>query len=299
MSDINNKKLLPEFLFKRLSEQYGTQVAEEIARGCGERFFTLRANSLKTDIESVKDELTSAGIRFQTVPWYSDALVLPEVRENAVQNLPLYKEGKIYLQSLSSMLPPLILAPKAGENILDMTAAPGGKTTQLFSLSGGAAQITACEKDKLRFERMKYNLALQGATRVNALLTDALKLDDFLRFDKILLDAPCSGSGTLDLRFPLKISEKLVENCSKLQERLLFKALKMLKPGGEMVYSTCSILSCENEEVLSRVLPKAGGELIAITPFPELPYLPSETGTLCLRPTELYEGFFVAKIRKR
>lgn len=299
MSDIITKNLFPTFLFKRLSEDYGKETAEEIARGSYGRAVTLRANALKSDRQLVKAALTEAGIRTLDVPWYGDALILPDVRENAVRNLKIYSEGHIYLQSLSSMLPPLFLSPKAGENILDMTAAPGGKTAQLLALSGGAAQITACEKDKLRFERMKHNLALQGAGRVNCLCTDALKLSDFLRFDKILLDAPCSGSGTLDLRAPLSISEKLIDNCAKLQEQLLIKALKMLKSGGELVYSTCSVLKCENENVLDRVFAKTGAELIPVAPFPGLPLLPSAEGTVCLRPTELYEGFFVAKIKKR
>ena len=135
-----------------------------------------------------------------------------------------------------------------------MAAAPGGKTSLLSALSGGEAFLTACEKDKIRAERLKYNLAKLSVPRTSVLVQDALSLDEFYRFDKILLDAPCSGSGTLTPDGEIKISEKLVENSVKLQEKLLRKSLKLLKKGSVMVYSTCSVLKEENEGVLEKVL---------------------------------------------
>ena len=95
------------------------------------------------------------------------------------------------------MIPPLVLAPRQGETVLDMAAAPGGKTTQMAALSGNAALITACEKNRIRAERMQFNLQRQGATRVSVMVEDARRLDDLFSFDRILLDAPCSGSGTI------------------------------------------------------------------------------------------------------
>lgn len=95
------------------------------------------------------------------------------------------------------MLPALVLAPKAGETVLDMAAAPGGKTTQMAALSGGKALITACEKNAIRADRLQFNLTRQGARAVNIMRQDARLLDSLFKFDKILLDAPCSGSGTL------------------------------------------------------------------------------------------------------
>lgn len=292
--------MIPQFLYHLLKNDYGNELAETIVRGYVRRPVTLRVNRLKTDAETISARLAEAGIAARQVSWYQDAFLLEETNEEAVCKLPAYERGEIYLQSLSSMLPPLILDPKNGENILDMTAAPGGKTTQLYALSDGTAQITACEKDKIRFERLKFNVGRQGASRVNLLLADAAKLDDFFRFDKILLDAPCSGSGTLDFTRPLNISEKLVTNSAQLQKKLLKKALTLLKRGGTMVYSTCSVLSKENGEVLKEVLPQSGGEIIPIPHerFP-LPLLPSPEGTLCVCPTKLYEGFFVAHIRKK
>ena len=196
------------------------------------------------------------------------------------------------------MLPPIILEPKEGENILDMAAAPGGKTTQIAAITQNKAFITACEKNKIRADRLKYNLQKQGVGCVNVMLEDARKLSDFFSFDKILLDAPCSGSGTMSV-FDNSFSKELIDRSSKTQEELLRKALKILKPGGEMIYSTCSILAQENEEVLKKVVQKFDAEIVPIEPIDEIPALPTSIdGLMCISPTYLYEGFFVAKIKK-
>ena len=284
-------------LFERLSAQYGKTCADEIA-AIERRCVTVRVNSLKADAEEVRLALLSAGIGARPVGWYSSALILDCIDEREVQRLPVYSEGKIYLQSLSSMLPPLCLDPQAGESILDMTAAPGGKTTELYALSGGKALITACERDKIRFERLKFNLERQGASRVTPLCVDALLLDDYFSFDKILLDAPCTGSGTATLRNPVEFSENYLKKCVKKQENLLKKALKLLKKGGTLVYSTCSVLPEENGELLARALPESGGRIVPLDPFEGIPTFPTAPGTITVRPDSLYEGFFVAKIQK-
>lgn len=283
-------------LSAHLHRTYGETLAHTIQAGFVEKPVTLRVNTLKTSALEVFSVLSNWDV--QRVPWYDDALILPHATEQDLQKTALYEEGKIYLQSLSSMLPPLYLEPKAGENILDMTAAPGGKTCELYALSEGKALITACERDKIRFERLKFNLARQGATRVSALQRDATMLDDFLSFDKILLDAPCTGSGTATPKYPVRFSEQYLEKCVRMQEALLKKALKLLKRGGTLVYSTCSVLKEENEELLARVLPTAGARLVPIEPYADLPLLPSMAGTVAVCPNELYEGFFVAKITK-
>ncbi len=280
-----------------LVSDYGEGLADEIQRGYAVRRPTsLRINTLKATADKVDFVLRSEGRNCRRISWFQSARVLDgpsDLRESS-----LYREGKIYLQSLSSMLPPLYLAPGAGEDILDMTAAPGGKTSEMYALSGGKALITACEKDNLRCERLKFNLERQGAGRVNVLKTDALLLDNAFSFDKILLDAPCSGTGTYQTDDPVRFSLPFLKKCVERQEKLLKKALTLLKKGGTLVYSTCSVLKDENERLLARVLPAMGADLVPIEPFDGLPLLPSAPGTLAVRPTELYEGFFVAKIMK-
>ncbi len=292
------EKQIPQFLKDLLIEQYGEEISAKIENGYkAQRPVTLRVNNLKTSLEKAKEKLDEAQIEYETISWYEKALIIKNVREEEIRKLEIYDNGEIYLQSLSSMLPPIILEPKAGENILDMTAAPGGKTTEIAALTENKAYITACEKNKIRAERLKFNLQKQGVKSANIMVEDARKLSDYFSFDKILLDAPCSGSGTENI-FDKNFSKELVERSVKFQEELLSKALKILKPGGEMVYSTCSILKQENEKVLERVLSKGNAQIEPIT-VQDIEVLPSkiaETITVC--PTENYEGFFVAKIKK-
>lgn len=292
------EKQIPQFLKDLLIEQYGEDISTKIENGYkAQRPVTLRVNNLKTSLEKVKEKLDEAQIEYETISWYEKALIIKNVREEEIRKLEIYENGEIYLQSLSSMLPPIILEPKAGENILDMTAAPGGKTTEIAALTENKAYITACEKNKIRAERLKFNLQKQGVKSANIMVEDARKLSDYFSFDKILLDAPCSGSGTENI-FDKNFSKELVERSVKFQEELLSKALKILKPGGEMVYSTCSILKQENEKVLERVLSKRNAQIEPIT-VQDIEVLPSKiAGTITVCPTENYEGFFVAKIKK-
>lgn len=298
------REKLPQFLPGLLKEQYGDKLTETIIQGFSvRRKVTLRANTLKASVDEVCVALNAAGILFRTVPWYPDALILEDADENAVRALSLYDEGKIYLQSLSSMLPPLVLEPRPGADILDMAAAPGGKTTQMAALSNNKAHITACEMNPIRAKRLQYNIEKQGASCVYLMQKDSRTLDDFFAFDQILLDAPCSGSGVLDLRderLLASFTRKLIDKSVKAQRALLKKAIRLLKKGQEMVYSTCSVLACENEEIIASALSGGTVELIPISSdrWQDLPHLPVQLeGTLCVAPDELFEGFFLAKLR--
>ena len=294
-----------EFLKEMLEKQYGTEEVKSIIDGyLSKRKTTLRVNTIKSNIEKIKSELKEKNIEYENVSWSKEALIIKNVDEKVIQEMKIYKNGEIYLQSLSSMLPPIILEPKVGTDILDMAAAPGGKTTQIAVLTNNKAHITACEKNKVRAERLKYNIDKQGATCVFIMQKDARYIDDFFSFDQILLDAPCSGSGTLDFNnqnLEKYFTKQLIERSALTQKTLIKKAINLLKPGHEMIYSTCSILLCENEEIIENILKDKKVEIIPIKfkGMEELPTLPTKiTGTLCVKPTDLYEGFFVAKIRK-
>lgn len=295
-----------EFLEVMLKEQYGIETAKKIINGyLTKRKTTLRINTIKSNIEEIKNKLQESKIEYEEVPWSKEALIIKNVDEKTIQEMDIYQDGKIYMQSLSSMLPPIILEPKEKTDILDMAAAPGGKTTQIAALTNNKAHITACEKNKIRAERLKYNVDKQGATCVFIMPKDSRFIDDFFSFDQILLDAPCSGSGTLDFNdsnIEKYFTKQLIERSTKTQKTLLKKAISLLKPGHEMVYSTCSILACENEEVVESILKEGKTEIIPISfeGIESLPVLTTKiSGTLCVCPTELYEGFFVAKIRKK
>lgn len=295
-----------KFLEDMLEKQYGIEIAQKIIKGyLAKRKTTLRINTIKSNIEEIKQKLDAKKIEYEEVKWSKEAIIIKNEDEKAIQEMDIYTNGEIYMQSLSSMLPPIILEPKEGTDILDMAAAPGGKTTQIAALTNNKAHITACEKNKIREERLKYNIDKQGASCVFIMQKDARFIDDFFSFDQILLDAPCSGSGTLDFNdnnIEKYFSKQLIDRSSSVQKTLLSKAIKLLKPGHEMVYSTCSILSCENEDIIVHSIKNENVEIVPIhfEGMEELPLLPTKIhGTLCVCPTDLYEGFFVAKIRKK
>lgn len=290
---------IPDFFIKKLKEQYNENEVEKIKEGLQKRRnVTFRINTLNTNKEEIQTILKQEKIEYDEVSWNKDAIVLKNVTEQDIKKLEIYNEGKIYLQSLSSMLPVIILQPNEKENILDMTAAPGGKTTQIAAYTKNKAFITATEKNKIRLQRLEYNVKKQGVKNINIMQEDSRKLSNYFSFDRILLDAPCSGSGTENV-FSEKFTEELINRSIKTQEELLVKALSILKSGGEMVYSTCSILKDENENVLRKVLKKFNAEIVPIEKIENIPCLPViMDGTLCVCPSDLYEGFFVAKIRK-
>ncbi len=302
MAEIEN---LPQFLIDELNKQYGEEITNKILNGYAQnRVVSLRVNTLKTDIQRICEELSKNNIEFEEVYWSDEALVIKNATEEDLQKLSIYENGEIYLQSLSSMLPPVIMHPKENTDILDMTAAPGGKTTQIAALTNNNANITACEMNNIRIEKLKYNIEKQGAKSVSVLQADSRNLSDYFAFDQILLDAPCSGSGTIDLnneRTYKNFTESLVEKSTKSQLTLLKKALKILKPGHEMIYSTCSILARENEDILNKALKGTNAEIVPIEleGIEYIPLLPNKIeGTLCVCPNKYYEGFFVARIKK-
>lgn len=297
---------LPGFLVNMLEKQYGKEITKQIIKGYDvQRKTTFRVNTIKMDVNAILTQFEKANIEYEKVAWSKEAVILKNAQEKQIEELEMYQNGEIYLQSLSSMLPPIILNPKLGTDILDMAAAPGGKTTQMAVLTQNKAHITACEMNSIRAERLKYNIEKQGASSVYVMCLDSRKMDDFFSFDSILLDAPCSGSGTLnikDINLEKNFTTKLIEKSKKSQLALLKKAIKILKHGQEMVYSTCSILACENEDIVNQALKEANAEIVPIEfgGMEDLPTLPVKIkGTLCICPNELYEGFFVAKIRKK
>ena len=295
---------IPEYLRTALARDYGETDAEAAAAGfVARRPVTLRLNPLRGDTAETEAALRAAGLNPKPVSWYEDARILPGAEEKEVQSLPLYSDGRVYLQSLSAMLPALMMPLKPGMSVLDMCAAPGGKSTQMAALAGGPIDLTCCERDAARAERLRHNLQVQGVRRAVVMNADARQLDPMFRFDAVLLDAPCTGSGTILLGEgipPRRMEPAWVQKTVKTQKALLKKAVSVLKPGGTLVYSTCSILREENEAVAQTAL-DAG---LTLVPVPDelraaLPTLPvTLPGTLCVRPTEQFEGFFVSVFRK-
>lgn len=275
-----------------------------------DRSTTLRVNTIKYNIQDLMTQFKINNIKFDRVSWYNDGLVLKNKAEKDIQKLDIYNDGCIYIQSLSSMIPPLVLSPKSGEKVLDLTAAPGSKTTQLAALMNNSGEIIANELDSIRYERLKYNIEKQGATIVQTINSRGEKIGEKYHefFDKVLLDVPCSGEGRFIINEPKTYRDwsiKKVNNLVKLQKKLLTSAYKALKKNGVMVYSTCTINRYENELILDWGIKNLGLKIVDIN----LNIKDSIRGdnekldksidkSIKILPSKSMEGFFIAKMKK-
>ena len=290
-----------ELIISKLNNKYPQNELESILNGLKvNRKVSLRINNLKSNFEEIDKVLKNSNISFSKLNFYDNAIIIDNDNEAKIRELDIYNDGKIYLQSLSSMIPPLVLDAKANENILDMCAAPGGKTSEICALSNNTVMITACEKNKIRTERLKYNLDKLGCKKVNILNNDSRRLDNFLKFDKILLDAPCSGSGTLNLNEDNNnFNEDLINRSVRFQTELLSKAFELINSGGTIIYSTCSIFDEENDGVVDIVSKKYNFDIEKISiNLDKAELLDSKYGLL-IKPNEYYEGFYVSKLIKK
>lgn len=303
---------LPKEFMEFLYEKYTPVKVDQILLGMTEdRYTTLRVNTLKYDIQSLMKYFKENNIKFERVPWYNDALVIKNADEKKLQKLDIYEKGYIYIQSLSSMVPPIALNPIPGEKVLDLTAAPGSKTTELAALMKNEGYILANELDKIRCERLKYNVEKQGAKIIEVVNRRGEKAGDKYSeyFDKVLLDTPCSGEGRFvvgRLATYRDWSPKTVKELSKLQKKLFESAYKALKPNGIMVYSTCTLNEEENELILDWALKNFDIKLVDIDveikdaqkAFNE-DKDKSVNKAIRILPSKDTEGFFVAKLVKK
>lgn len=228
-----------------------------------------------------------------------------------------FAEGRIYLQNAASFIPPLVLQPQAGERILDMCAAPGGKASHIAALSNNQAELWVNDNSRPRLLRMQANFARLGVKPAHTTLFAIARLAKELPqdyFDKILLDAPCSGEGMLDIDNPKDFtywSVAQIKRLQSLQKQAIRIAWQLLKPGGHLVYSTCTMAPEENEAVVDYLLRQQDdAELLPITlAFPNsIPSVQAWNGKTftkavvsCLRlaPSETIEAFFVAHLHKK
>ena len=309
LSVLEVKKKLPNEFVEELYENYSPLTVDKILSGMsGDRNTTLRVNTLKSDIYEIMNILKENAIKFDRVSWFNDALVIKNASEKVLQKLDIYEEGKIYLQSLSSMVPPIVLNPVPNEKILDLTAAPGSKTTQIVAMMENKGYVLANELDALRCERLKFNVQKQGAeiVEINNGRGEVIgkKYEEY--FDKILLDAPCSGEGRFLANNPKTYrswSLKTVKELSKLQKKLLRSAYQAVKKNGEIVYSTCTLNKAENEDVLKWAIEELNIKILDINlniknSVPISDENKEVQKAIRILPSKETEGFFIAKLKK-
>ncbi|MCA9348064.1 RsmB/NOP family class I SAM-dependent RNA methyltransferase, partial [Candidatus Saccharibacteria bacterium] len=280
------------------------------------RHQALRINTLKSD-EHTLEELTDLGWQGSQFAWYEHGYSIDKGLE-AVRDSRLVQDGKVYIQNPASWLPVILLNPQPNETILDVCSAPGGKTSHIAQATNNQAEITANDNSHHRLIKLKTNLGRLGVTSVDFTLFDAQYLTKKLgniSFDKILLDAPCSGEGMMQLDNDKDLaywSVAQIKRLQILQRKLMNQAWQLLKPGGTLVYSTCTIAPEENEANIDHFLKRhEDAQLIDhgftnILPNITSPvlnwnnkqYSPILAKTLRLKPSRQIEAFFVAKIAK-
>ncbi|MCH7638482.1 MAG: RsmB/NOP family class I SAM-dependent RNA methyltransferase [Bacteroidetes bacterium] len=218
-----------------------------------------RINRLKGSEDAALDELRSVGLSPEAVSPVPGAFAVPAEQRPQLLNSEPASRDAIYIQNVSSQLPPLILDPQPGERVLDLCAAPGSKTRQLACLMQDEGEIVAVEKVRKRFYKLKANVARQGSTIVRPVLGSGTAYwhREPEAFDRVMVDAPCSTEGrfrTDDPETTRYWSRRKIKEMQAKQRRLLFAGIQALKPGGTLVYSTCTFAPEENEAVLHKAL---------------------------------------------
>lgn len=312
-------KPLPSAFLSRLQEIYPEYYNNILEAFATERVWSFRVNTLKSSLDEVKKEFNENGILFEQFHNFENIFTFDRKFEYAIKGSKAFYDGKIYLQSIASMIPVLILAPKSHEKILDVCAAPGSKTTQIAMIQENNWQVVALEKNQIRADKLAYNCRLQNAQNIEIIKTDALKYLDSTEefFDKILLDVPCSAEGRIDSRNEKSFwfwSEENIRAKSQLQTELLQKSWKKLKKWWTLVYSTCTLAPEENEEVIAKFcnnntdakiqwieMSSQSGYFIKnnISNFRNRDFSVLEGKWIRIPPTKWTEWFFLVKIAKK
>lgn len=306
-------KLPQEFLLK-LKKLYPSDFARIAPTFLTKKNTAFRINYLKSDLRSLRRLLVNQRVRYKELPFPEGTFLLKTpLRE--FQRTEIYRNGLVYVQNLSSMLPVLCLGPENRDKILDLCAAPGAKTTQVFSLAP-QAEVTAIEKIRPRYYKLLANLKTQGIETAKVLLLDSIwvrkKFPEY--FDKILADVPCSAEGRFLTSNPNSFKywkQRKVKEMVHKQKKLLHSAFLALKEGGILVYSTCTFSPEENEGVIDWFINKFKGKLEllpvklplknvreGLLRWQDKKFSPSLRLARRVVPDEIFEGFFLAKIRK-
>ena len=216
----------------------------------------LRVNRMRTEVASYAGQLETAGWRVQRQALAPDALLIDPPTD--VRSLPGFAEGLVSVQDAAAQLAAGLLAPRPGERVLDACAAPGGKTCHLLEHVGGAAEVTALDASEPRLERVRENLERLGLS-ARVLAGDVLRPADWwdgTPFDRILLDVPCSATGVIRRHPDIKVLRRArdIPTLAPRQAAMLEAAWGLLRPGGTLLYTSCSVLRAEDEGVVEGFL---------------------------------------------
>jgi NOL1/NOP2/sun family putative RNA methylase len=272
-----------------------------------EFFWSVRSNTLKMSVEDLEKKFKEKNYQLERIPWIKEGFWIKS--EESLSKSLEHTLGYYFIQDASSMIPPLVLDPKPGEKTLDMCASPGAKTTHMAALMGNTGLIVANDITYKRLKALRGNLQRCGV--LNAVVNKTFGENfwkNSLKFSKILLDVPCTGTGSLNPRILRETSLSSIRTLSKLQKSILISASKCLEENGELVYSTCSLEPEENEENIDFSVRELGLTTEEIEQkFPFKPamaewegkrYDDSVANSVRIVPASKTEGFFICKLRK-
>jgi 16S rRNA (cytosine967-C5)-methyltransferase len=290
----------PSWMVKRYLERFGREATEKLLETNNERpQLTLKVNTLKTTTEEFKKLLHSVGLK------YTSGKFLPEfIRLYSLSNITQWKyfqEGYFDIQDESAGLAVRLLGVKPGMRVLDLCAAPGGKTSYIAALMKNSGELVTLDKYESRIKILQKNITRQGFDNIKILEEDALQYKDEVGFDRVLADVPCSGTGTLSKKPDIKWKKDLldVRKSAVLQQEFIEKAASLVKTGGALVYSTCSIEPEENIDIVRSFLDRHP-EFILQNARDELsPQVVDENGCVQTYPhLHNTDGAFAAKLVK-
>ncbi len=272
-----------------------------------EALTTVRRNSIKA-AKDFEDRLKNSFPEVKKTGWNPDVYRLPETEYPGKS--ALYWLGDYYVQEESATLPVEVLSPEKGEKILDIAAAPGGKTTQIADKIDNDGLVVANDKSSRRMQSLHANIYRTGSICVNAVNYDGRRIPENEKFDRVLVDAPCTGEGDKARRTFKPAPQNEVKGLSTLQKQLMEKAANLVKQGGTVVYSTCTLAPEENEEVVKETLVSTDLELEevetdiehvrGVTEFEDNFYGEEMKKTVRVYPHHIDSGvIYVAKFRKQ
>lgn len=306
-----------KYIFKEaFVKRYSELTDWEVFKKCTLSFLrkSIRVNTLKISVEDCIKRLKKDWI-LEQVPWCKEGFFIEHKGSRLdVGNTVEHALGYYYVQEAASMIPPLALDPKPEELVLDLAAAPGSKSSQIAQMMENKGLLVANDVKGDRLAALGINLQRMGVFNSIITLMDGLRFaKSNLQFDRVLLDAPCSGTGTIrkSPKTILMWNPDMVERISRLQRKLILSAWQALKPGGTLVYSTCSTEPIENEGVVDFFLGQVNNAKIdkidlpikkgkSILEWEGKTFNPQIKNTLRLWPQDNdTEGFFIAKIVKQ
>ena len=291
----------PDWLVELWLEQIGETETEQLCEWFNQSpTIDLRINPLKSSIAQIETAFKSQNISVSRIPYLPQALRLNGTI-GAIQNLPGYSEGWWTIQDSSAQLVTHLLGPQPGETIIDACAAPGGKTTHSAELMQDEGTIYACDKTASRLKKLKENADRLQMKSIKIHIGDSRHFPEFVNLaDRVLLDAPCSGLGTLHRRADARWrhTPENIQQQSQLQSELIANAATFVKPGGVLVYATCTIHPLENETVIRSFLDSNPHWQIE-PPTIDLPVQPSPEGWVKVWPhRNQMDGFFMVRLKQ-